>query len=125
MKRPYLILVALIVIPGGVWMYLARPIYSAQAHSPHPGGGEIRIAELPSAGPLAVLIRDNPRYRFEYLSEDGYVWASATFVGESYRANSGRILWESDNRAICYLDDIPIFILNGRLFESYSDHKKQ
>jgi hypothetical protein len=124
MKRSYLILVALIVILGGVWIYLARPIYLAQAHSPHPRGGEIRIAELPSAGPLAFLIRDNPRYRFEYLVDDGYVWTSATFVGESYQARTGKIFWEKDSRAICYLDDIPIFILNGRLFEKYSEHGK-
>jgi len=125
MKRSYLILIGFILIPLGIWLYLARPIYLAEIHSPHPRGGLIRIAELPSAGPLAFLIRDNPRYRFEYLFDDGYLWASATFIGESYQANTGKIVWEKDNRAICYLDDIPIFVLNGRLFEKYSDDKKQ
>ena len=117
MKRWHLILIAFVLVPVGIWMYLARPIYLAEVQCPHPLGGKIRIAEFPSSGLVGFLLRDNPRYRFEYVYPDRYIWASATFVGESYRANTGKIVWENNSRAICYLDDIPIFVLNGRIFE--------
>jgi hypothetical protein len=126
MKRAHLAIIALIILPIGIWLYLARPILIAEAKSPNQRyGGKIRIVELPSSGFASLLLRDNPRYRFEYIFPDGYLWSSATHVGESYRANSGKVVWEKNNRATCYLDDLPIYTLNGRLFENYNHDENQ
>lgn len=126
MKRSHLILIGLILLPIGIWLYLARPILISEAQSPNQRyGGKIRIVELPSSGPASLLVRDNPRYRFEYILPDGYLWSCATHVGESYRANSGKIIWDNNSSATCYLDDLPIYTFNGRLFESYAHDKTQ
>jgi|GEM_PF-5534223 len=126
MKRTHLILIAFLLSPIGVWLYLSRPILIAEAQSPNLRyGGKIRITEVPSSGLASLLLRDNPRYKFEYIFPDGYIWSSATHVGASYRANTGKIIWDTNSRATCYLDDLQVFTLNGRLFENYNHDENQ
>jgi len=124
MKRSNIILISFILLLTVMWLYLSRPIEIAETHSPHEWGGKIRIVEIPSSGLGSLLIRDNPKYRFEYISRDGFKWSSATFAGESYRAKSGEITWMNSLKAVCSLDEYPIFVFTDRHFQPYSTYKK-
>jgi hypothetical protein len=91
-----------------------RPIVMAEAHSPHPKGGSVRILAIPTDWLDALTVRYNPYYRFEYHWPDGYLWSAVTFRGESYDAQSASITWLSNTEAVVSLDGTPYFKLQRR-----------
>jgi len=123
MKRPdpvvSVVVVLCIAIPIALWLYLGRTVVLAEEVCPNPRGGVIRILEIPRHDIIGRVMRDDPRYRFEYVFPDGYVWSSTSFVGESYRAQTARVVWENQELAVCYLDERPMFTLRNRQFEPF------
>lgn len=74
----------------------------------------IRIVATPSSWDNAIFCNNyQPRYRFEYREGD-YLWAAASFFGDSFTARSADIKWISDMGAIVYLDEMACFKFDGR-----------
>jgi hypothetical protein len=65
----------------------------------------------------SILGRDDPLYRFELHSSDGYLWSAATYNSSSYKAQKASVIWKSPGEAVTYLDDMPIFQMVGDLWK--------
>lgn len=116
-RRTFLIVIT-VGVSIGLLIYLrVRPRVFAESHSPH--GGYIRVTETPTSFLDALLFRYNPYYRFEYYWPEHYLWSAASFSGESYNAKRASISWTSDSTATVFLDDIPQFQLQDRLWHAH------
>lgn len=114
MKKGVITLCVVAVATMASAAYRVRPRTIAKERGPQ--GEFVHIVEVPSGDISTRLMRDNPRYRFEYRLADGYLWSAFSFHGESFYPRSARVRWTSDTKAECFLDEHLFGVFEDRVW---------